>query len=159
MALEMVRIDDRFIHGQVIVGWCPYIKPDRLILCDDEIAQSDWECEIYRDAAEDYKTSIHSIKDTADILLTNEFKNEKVFLIASSPSVIVQLVNCGVKINKIVVGGMHYQNGKRKILNFLYIDDRDLEDFRYLQTKNIVLEARDVPDCRSIDLVKRLGLN
>ncbi|MCH7679742.1 PTS sugar transporter subunit IIB [candidate division KSB1 bacterium] len=159
MPLEMIRIDDRLIHGQVVVGWCPILKPDRLILCDDEVAQSDWEAEIYKDAAADYQTSIYTVAEAAAALRSEQFKNEKLFLIVGSPEVIVRLTELGLKINKVVVGGMHHQPGKRKILDFVYIDDRDLEYFRLLTERQVSLEAKDVPTCKSFDLAKKLGLN
>lgn len=159
MPLEMLRIDDRLIHGQVVIGWCPNIKPDRLILCDDEVAQSEWETEIYKDAGSDYQTSIYTVAETAEALKSNQFKHEKLFLIVSSPEVVVRLMDLGLKINKVVVGGMHHQPGKRKILDFVYIDDEDFECFRVLNERKVFLEAKDVPTCKSFDLAKKLDLN
>ncbi len=159
MPLEMVRIDDRLIHGQVVVGWCPTLKPDRLILCDDEVAQSEWEAEIYKDAGSDYQTSIYTVAEAAEALQNEQFKHEKLFLIVGSPEVIIRLTDLGLKINKVIVGGMHHQPGKRKILDFIYIDDQDLECFRVLNERKVTLEAKDVPTCKSFDLAKRLGLN
>lgn len=158
MSLEMVRIDDRLIHGQVVVGWCPDIEPDRLILCDDEIASCDWESEIYQDAAPEYETSVCTVEGTARLLGDDKTKKECIFLIVSSPAVLVRLMKRGIKIERVTVGGMHYQEGKRKIANYVFIDDTDLEHFRYLVRNNVTLEARDVPTCRPVDLTQKLKL-
>ena len=32
MSLKLTRIDDRLIHGQVILGWVPALKPDRILV-------------------------------------------------------------------------------------------------------------------------------
>ena len=40
MPFVLVRIDDRMIHGQVVVGWGNAIHPDRIILCNDEIVSN-----------------------------------------------------------------------------------------------------------------------
>ena len=34
-----LRIDDRLVHGQVIVGWLPEIKPDRLVVVNDKVSE------------------------------------------------------------------------------------------------------------------------
>ncbi len=159
MALEMIRIDDRFIHGQVVVGWCPHLKPDRLILCDNEIAESEWECELYQDASQDYATSICTIEKTIELLNDQACKREKLFLIVSSPHVLVELVRRGASFDRVVVGGMHYETGKRKIANYIYINDADLEDFRFLVEHNIQLEGKDLPACKPINIGIVLGLN
>ncbi|MFQ5648567.1 MAG: PTS system mannose/fructose/N-acetylgalactosamine-transporter subunit IIB [bacterium] len=159
MSLAMVRIDDRLLHGQVVVGWCPFLKPDRVIVCDNDAAANEWECELYQDAAGEYATSIYGIEKAADVLKETETKDEKIFLVVASPQVIVRLMNSGVKIRKVIVGGMHYQAGKRKISNFIYVDDEDLRDFRFLVDHNVVLEGKDLPHGKTIDLGKRLHLN
>ena len=48
MAIHLYRIDDRLIHGQVVVGWGQPLNARFLILVDDLVASSDWEKELYR---------------------------------------------------------------------------------------------------------------
>ena len=48
MALDHFRIDDRLIHGQVVVGWGQPCGIRFFVLVDDEVARSDWEQELYR---------------------------------------------------------------------------------------------------------------
>ena len=47
MAVKLARIDDRLIHGQVILGWVPSVKPDRIVVANDRVAGSDWERKFY----------------------------------------------------------------------------------------------------------------
>ncbi len=155
----MLRIDDRLIHGQVIVGWCPRIKPDLVVLCNDEVAQSEMECEIYKDAAAEYKTIICTIEKTAQLLSSDKLKDEKILLITESPKDVVQLFKSGLQLDKVIIGGMHYQPGKRKIVDFIYISDEDLENLQFLNNQNVVLEGIDVPDSKSIDVSAILRLS
>ncbi|MCH6547189.1 MAG: PTS sugar transporter subunit IIB, partial [Gemmatimonadetes bacterium] len=46
--MELVRVDDRLIHGQVVVGWGRELQPDLVVLANDEVAANDWEQELYR---------------------------------------------------------------------------------------------------------------
>src|SRR5688500_10595706 len=48
MAILLYRIDDRLIHGQVVVGWGQPLDIGFLVLVDDLVASSDWEKELYR---------------------------------------------------------------------------------------------------------------
>jgi mannose/fructose/N-acetylgalactosamine-specific phosphotransferase system component IIB len=159
MPIEMIRIDDRFIHGQVVVGWCPVLKPDRLILCDDGIAADAFGREVYTEAAGHYKVSICSVAATGELVKSRASENEKIMILIESPKVAIRLLQLQLDFNKVVVGGMHHQPGKRLIANYIYIDDEDLQNFRVLVQNNIVLEGRDVPSCKPIDLTKTLGLN
>lgn len=154
----MIRIDDRLIHGQVVVGWCPNLKPDRLILCDDEIARSDWESQIYKDASNEYAVSVCTVDETVDLIQDGKFENDRIFLIVGYPGILVRLLQQGLMFNKVTVGGMHYESGKRKVLDFVYIDDTDLKNFQYLHEQNILIECKALPNCKSVNLAVRLGL-
>ena len=48
VTLELYRIDDRLIHGQVVVGWGQPLDVGFIVLVDDVVAASEWEQELYR---------------------------------------------------------------------------------------------------------------
>ena len=45
--LQLLRIDDRLIHGQVVIGWVTHLNTKEIILCDDSVAENEWEKELY----------------------------------------------------------------------------------------------------------------
>jgi PTS system mannose-specific IIB component/fructoselysine and glucoselysine-specific PTS system IIB component len=47
MPIVLLRVDERLIHGQVVVGWGEHIHMDRIAVVDDEISASPWEQELY----------------------------------------------------------------------------------------------------------------
>jgi len=48
MAIVLCRVDDRLVHGQVVIGWGRPLAIDWFALVDDEVAASDLEQELYR---------------------------------------------------------------------------------------------------------------
>ena len=48
MSWVLHRIDDRLIHGQVVVGWGQALGIEFIVLVDDDVRASDWEQELYR---------------------------------------------------------------------------------------------------------------
>ena len=42
MALKLVRIDDRLIHGQVVAVWLRTVGADRIVIVDDKTAKDDF---------------------------------------------------------------------------------------------------------------------
>jgi len=160
MPLVLVRIDDRLIHGQVVVGWGKVLHPQRIALCSDEVANSDWQRTIYLSAVtEDMEASVLTVDDTVRAFMNHEFDDERLILLADSPKAIVSLVERKVPIKSINVGGMHFKPGKMQIASFIFMDDDDIESFRVLHSKGITLEGRDVPTCAPIDIARVLGFN
>ncbi len=47
-AIVLCRIDDRLVHGQVVIGWGRAMGIELIILVDDTVAASAWEQELYR---------------------------------------------------------------------------------------------------------------
>src|SRR3989475_9536141 len=48
MSIALYRIDDRLIHGQVVVGWGKPLNVGFIVLVDDAVRASAWEQELYR---------------------------------------------------------------------------------------------------------------
>ena len=157
MPMCLVRIDDRLIHGQVVIGWGGYLHPDRIILCSDEVASSDWEKEIYLGAVgDDIEANVFSVEESAKSLTQNEFKNAKLILLVESPKTLLDLLDCGVEISTVNVGGMHYREGKRCVISYIYVDDKDVKWFEELYRRDVSLECQDIPNCKKLDLAKLL---
>ena len=160
MSLVLVRIDDRLIHGQVVVGWGKALSPKRIVLCSDEVAKSDWQKKIYLSAVtEDMKASVLTIPETIKAIKNKEFEDERVILLADSPKTIVALVNQDIEIKSLNIGGMHFKPGKKQIASFIFVDDDDIENFNILYKQGVKLEGRDVPTCASVDIAQILGFD
>ncbi len=48
MPVVLYRIDERLIHGQVVMGWGPQLGVEHYVVVDDELATSEWEQDLYR---------------------------------------------------------------------------------------------------------------
>ena len=48
MPIVLFRVDERLIHGQVVVGWGSKLRPDRFLVVDAALATSEWEQELYK---------------------------------------------------------------------------------------------------------------
>ncbi len=157
MALVQVRIDDRLIHGQVVVGWRQALNPDRIILCSDEVANSDWQKTIYLSAVPpDVAASVLTLAETIAELQSGRSNKERVLLLVDDPKYVVDLVAAGVAIAAVNIGGMHFRPGKNQISPFIFVDERDIANLRKLHEKGVQLEGRDVPTRSPINIGKEL---
>ena len=155
MTLVLARIDDRFIHGQVTVGWSRKLQPDRIILCNDQIAADPWQSRVYASSVPpQMHVSVLDRESTARFLAGNGMldEDEDVILLVGSPADMLDLHRGGLMIEEVNVGGMHYMKGKRELLEFVYVDRRDLRAMRALQDDGVRLVAQTVPGVKVIEL-------
>ena len=159
MPLVQVRIDDRLIHGQVVVGWRNVLKMECIILCSDEVALSEWQRTIYLSAVtNDIEAMVLTLKDTIEALADPENEVKRILLLVDNPKTIVDLVAAGINIKEVNVGGMHFKPGKNQIASFIFVDDLDVENFQVLYNKGVFFDGRDVPTRPPIDIAGILKL-
>ncbi|MBN2184313.1 MAG: PTS sugar transporter subunit IIB [Candidatus Krumholzibacteriota bacterium] len=144
--LKLFRIDDRLVHAQVVLGWGREIRPDRILVADDFVAADEWERNIYTSAVpSEMKISILSLREAVDQLKTGIFDSERVILLVKGPKDALRLLELGLRIEEINVGGMHFSEGKEKILDNVYIDEDDRKALREMVKLGVTLEARALP--------------
>jgi PTS system mannose-specific IIB component/fructoselysine and glucoselysine-specific PTS system IIB component len=47
MSIVLFRVDERLIHGQVVVGWGERLHIQQIVVVDDQLRESPWEQELY----------------------------------------------------------------------------------------------------------------
>jgi mannose/fructose/N-acetylgalactosamine-specific phosphotransferase system component IIB len=151
------RIDDRLIHGQIIIGWCGQLPIGRLVVCDDEIARTSWEKNLMLMAApSNLPTDIHTVTETAGLAEQWSASPKVTLVLVKSPTIIGQLLEEGVKIKKVNVGGIHYREDRKEYLPYLYLSDSEIDIFKDLMIRGISFECQDVPTAHTYDLAKLL---
>lgn len=146
MPLSLVRIDDRLIHGQVVLGWSRLLKPDRIVVANDRVARSPWERKFYAASVPTHvKVSFLTIEETAVELLNNLYKSESVLMLFESVKDVHDLIKKGVRLAEVNVGGLHYRDGSQELLPFVYLTDEDRLLLRELVKSGVTLLAQDIP--------------
>ena len=146
MPLCLVRIDDRLIHGQVVLGWARALNPDRIVVANDRIAANQWERKFYTSSVPPHiKVSFLELSETSRQLLNNLFKNELVMILFESVKDVLDVVELGVSLADINVGGLHYKEGAVELLPYVFVTEDDRRDLRELVKRSVTLTAQDIP--------------
>jgi len=153
MAIQLYRIDDRLIHGQVVVGWGQPLNIRFLVLVDDMVAGSDWEKDLYRMAVppemeiifNDVQTAIRDHPRYASdprpgLLLTGDIDS------------MYRLVK-GVKaIGSVNLGGIHHRAGRSEKLRYIFLTPAEENELREIEAAGVEVTAQDVPSSRAVPL-------
>lgn len=153
MSVVLYRVDERLIHGQVVVGWGSSLHPNRIVVVDDDLAVSAWEQDLYTlglpaDLASEFLTvdaarpMIGCWRDSSDriIVLTRD--------IATMQRLAEGGALTGAEVN---IGGIHHAPGRRPVLPYVYLSEAELEQLNSLATSGISVSARDLPNARRVD--------
>ncbi len=146
MPLCLVRIDDRLIHGQIVLGWARLMKPDRIVVSNDRVAKNNWERKFYTSSVPSHiKLSFLTLEETARELLNNLYKNESVMILFETTKDAYLVVEKGVRFEEINIGGLHHRNGANEVLPYVFLTQEDTNLLRELVKQKIRLYAQDIP--------------
>lgn len=161
MVIGLARIDDRLIHGQVATRWTKETNVTRIIVVSDEVAADNVRKTLLTQVAPPGVTA-HVVDVAKMIRVWNnpKYAGERIMLLFTNPTDVEHLVEEGVKITSVNIGGMAYRQGKTQVNNAVSVDERDIEAFRKLSERGIELEVRKVsndPKLKMMDLIAKVA--
>ena len=153
MAIELYRIDDRLIHGQVVVGWGQPLRVGFIVLVDDEVAASEWEQELYRmGVPPEMELYFASVNDAAERLDTWRRDQRPGILLTVDIDTMRRLVERAPSIQTVNLGGIHHRAGRAERLRYIYLTSEEERELRALASRGIDVTAQDVPSARPLPL-------
>ena len=142
----LTRIDNRLVHGQVGVTWTTSLGANLIVVVDDEVAVESLQQELMAIVAESSGAGIRFFTIEKSInVIHRAAATQKIFIVCKTPEIARQLVDGGVPIKVLNVGNMHFTQGKRQLSKKVYVDDKDLENLRYIQSKGVNVFIQDTP--------------
>lgn len=146
-----IRIDDRLLHGQVVVSWIPYLKANEVIVADDEYADDEFMCELIRSSApEGISVHVLSVDDTADFL--NNVDNENKILVLLRSIEGIKRLTEKVNVDGINVGGVGAADGRKRYYNSIHLSDEEIDILKSLAKNNINVEIRMLPKDKAVEI-------
>ena len=157
MSLELIRVDDRLIHGQVVVGWGRELKPDLVVLADDEVAQNDWEQELYRLGVPDsMEVRFMTVDEAAGGVEAWANGSCRTIILVSGIDALRRLCEGAPSIRKVNLGGVHNEGDRHQHLPYLFLSHAEVRQLRSLATRGIEITAQDLPNAAPVALMDLL---
>jgi mannose/fructose/N-acetylgalactosamine-specific phosphotransferase system component IIB len=154
MPIVLFRVDERLIHGQVVVGWGSPLHADRIVVVDDDIAASHWEQELYAlGVPEEMDTSFLTVEQARCHLPAWRAEKPRVIVLVRDVATARRLAEGrlleGEEVN---LGGIHDAAGRARILPYLYLRAEELAELEAIAAEGAAVAARDLPAARRVPL-------
>uniref|UniRef100_A0A8H9YZ71 PTS system mannose-specific EIIAB component n=1 Tax=Pseudomonas tritici TaxID=2745518 RepID=A0A8H9YZ71_9PSED len=158
MIIGLARIDDRLIHGQVATRWTKETNVKRIIVVSDEVAADTVRKTLLTQVAPPGVTA-HVVDVAKMIRVYNnpKYAGERVMLLFTNPTDVERVVEGGVNITSVNIGGIAFRQGKTQVNNAISVDEKDIEAFKKLNARGIELEARKVSTDQKLKMMDLIG--
>ena len=152
MAVELFRIDDRLIHGQVVVGWGQPLDLAFVVLVDDAVAASEWEQELYRmGVPPEMELFFRSVEQARVDLPVFQARADHGMVLTADIATMRRLATL-VQIPRVNVGGIHHRAGRAPKLRYVFLTADEEAELRALAEQGIEVTAQDVPSAAPLAL-------
>lgn len=158
MSVRLYRIDDRLIHGQVVVGWGQPLDIGFIVLVDDDVAGCDWEQDLYRMGVPPEMEIVFADVATAARDHSAYISDPRPgILVTGDVSTMDRLVKATGAIAEVNVGGLHFRPGREQKSRYVFLTVEEEQELRALAARGVRVTAQDVPAARVVPIEEVLG--
>lgn len=149
--IVLTRVDDRLMHGQVVVSWIPYLKADEVIIIDDEYANDEFMSLLIKNSAPgNIKVHIFTYSDAADYLKDDD-EGSRILILLKNVEYIKRLLESNIKLHKINLGNLGSCSSRKRYYNSVYLSDGELNLLKEI-SKQTEVEIKMLPNDKSLTL-------
>ena len=147
--ISLVRVDDRLIHGQVTVGWAPYLRASRIIVVSDRLAANTVLASILRVGVPvGMQIDVVSIEESAALCSQGRSSPESVIVLFECLDDVRLAVGLGLQVQSLNLGGLRGSGDGVRVSDAVFLSPQDQEIIRDLRLRGTAVEARIMPGDR-----------
>lgn len=153
--IVLARIDDRLIHGQVVTSWSKVTGANAILIADDALTKDRFTQRILLAAAPpDIDVTVYTVADAITYLKEEGDQNERLILLTKVPEVMEAIIDAGIPIDKIVLGGMGIKAGRARFNKNVSASSEELECMKRILAKRTDIIYQLVPSERPVNMSK-----
>ena len=154
MAIVLFRVDERLIHGQVVIGWGRPLGVTRIVLVDDAVSASDWEQDLYRMAVPpDIEVLFVDVAEAGRHLAEWQADARRTLVLTGDlPTMTALRAGSPAIVKRVNLGGVHHRPGRRERLPYLYLTDEELGGLLAMEQSGAEVSAQDLPTTQPVRL-------
>lgn len=151
--IVLARVDDRLIHGEVVSVWTPSLSVNRIMIADDGVAADKFNSRVLKALAPaGVKVNVYSVDTAAEKLKGDEVKGERIMVLAKTPITFQKLVNSGLAIKEVNLGGMGLRDERKPFIKNVSASPDEIEAIKDMRSKNVRVYYQLVPEQQVIEV-------
>jgi mannose/fructose/N-acetylgalactosamine-specific phosphotransferase system component IIB len=147
MTVVHVRMDNRLIHGQILVAWQTSLKLNHIIVSNDLVAKDPMQIAVLKAVApEGVRVSVMGVKETCAYCRSPEGKKDQIFVLAKYPEDGLGLIENGLDLPVFNLGNQAYVRDSKKVSNTVFLTKSGAEALKKIHEKGIKITCRMMPN-------------
>ncbi|HEX4049213.1 MAG TPA: PTS sugar transporter subunit IIB [Elusimicrobiota bacterium] len=157
MGISLLRIDDRLVHGQVVEGWLPSLKADLIVVVSDAASADPVSAALMKMAMPpSVGLLVLDVAQAPAALASAALAARRALVLVPGPAEALALLENGVAVDRVNVGGLHFTIGKVQLGRALFLNEKDKDALRAIAARGVRLEGQPLPSDPEEDLTTML---
>ncbi|MBB5887940.1 PTS system mannose/fructose/N-acetylgalactosamine-transporter subunit IIB [Lactovum miscens] len=157
--INLLRVDDRLIHGQVMTKWSKGMGTNAIYVVDNDTAADDFMKDIYisTNSSSGLKIGVFSTTEAIEEWEKNQFGSDNVILLFKTIKAAKEVIDHGIPAVALNIGGIAKKTNATFVINTVGLTREDGELLKQLhEEKNIEVTFQTVPDTKKVSLEEAL---
>lgn len=152
--INLARVDDRLIHGQVMVKWSKGMGTNALYVVDDDTASDDFMKDVYvaTNSQAGLKIKVYSVKEVVTEWKKNNFGDDTTILLFKNIESVKSSFDAGLEIKELNIGGIAKRADAKFVITTVGLNKANAEILQELENKGVHVYFQIVPDSEKVEL-------
>lgn len=147
MSIELMRIDDRLIHGQIVTAWAKNLNATTIWIVDDEVSKDDFLKDVMKMVAPpNTNLVITGTEDLEEQIEKFDNASENVLILVKVPEVAEKIFNAGMKKKELNVGGMGASKTRKKLFKNISASKDEIETLEKIRDSGVRVYFQITPN-------------
>lgn len=155
MSVALVRVDDRLLHGQVLIAWGCALDVARYVIADDALAASPFERQLVESCGGECPVEVVDLAGAAGRVVAEADRPGAAMVLVRDLPGALELARrvraAGGGLDVVNLGGAHHAAGKERVHDFVYLDAADRAALDGLAGLGVRVSVQDVPAATPFD--------
>lgn len=144
--IQLVRIDDRLLHGQVAYSWKAHLGYQAIVIANDEAAGDNFRKQALKMAAPaGTQVTTRTVESAIQLLHNPKLENVKVLVVVGNPKDALAIVRSCEEYPTVNLGGMMNGEGRKEFAKAVYVREEDVKALDEMQDLGVVIETQQLP--------------
>jgi len=153
LVFPLVRVDDRLLHGQVIVGWVEALHLNPVLVACDRVLRDPHLADTLRSLIPPgIVGDIVSLEAVAEMWQDGELKNGRPMIVLEHPVDALKLIRSGAPMKTLTLGGMHFREDRIEFLPYIFVSEWDRVTLREIRQAGVTIFCQDLPATKPVPL-------
>ena len=144
--IQLIRVDDRLLHGQVAYSWKGALGYQAIVIANDNAFNDEIRKQVLRAARpQGVRITIRDLEGSVSVLNDPRLKDMKVLVIVDTPLDAAYLYEHIEEKPKLNLGGVQYREDRMQLDKSLYLSEKEINATESMIEQGVDVSFQQVP--------------